>query len=78
MPYSLGSKTGVMLSSRDVRASVPKYMVSVPKYMVTVPKYLFRDTSHYQLQLFVERACHWNFGPEKVGPTLKILVPYIS
>ena len=31
MPYSLASKTGVMLSSRDVRASVPKYMVSAPK-----------------------------------------------
>ena len=29
MPYSLASKTGVMLSSRDVRASVPKYMVSI-------------------------------------------------
>ena len=49
MPYSLASKTGVMLSSRDVRASVPKYMVSVPKY-------IFQDTSDYQFQLFVERA----------------------
>ena len=34
MPYSLASKTGVMLLSRNVRASVPKY--------------IFRDTSHYQ------------------------------
>ena len=27
MPYSLASKTGVMLLSRNVRASVPKYIV---------------------------------------------------
>ena len=49
MPCGLASKTGVMLSSRDVRTSVLKYMV-------TVPKYIFRDASHYQLQLFVDRA----------------------
>ena len=40
--YSLASKSGEMLTSRDVRASVPKY--------------IFRDTSHYQLLLFVEEA----------------------
>ena len=47
--YSLASKSGEMLTSRDVRASVPKYMPSVPKY-------IFRDTSHYQLLLFVEET----------------------
>ena len=35
VPYSLASKTGVMLSSRDVRASVPKYMVSVPEIYIS-------------------------------------------
>ena len=47
VPYSLASKSGAMLASRDVRASVPKYMTPVPKY-------IFRDTSHFQLVLFVE------------------------
>ena len=49
MSYSLASKSGETLTSRDMRASVPKYMPSVPKY-------IFRDTSHYQLLLFVEEA----------------------
>ena len=49
MSYSLASKSEEMLTSRNVRASVPKYMPSVPKY-------IFRDTLHYQLLLFVEEA----------------------
>ena len=42
MSYSLANKSGETLTSRDVRASVPKY--------------IFRDASHYQLLLFVEEA----------------------
>ena len=49
MFYTLASNSGEMLSYRDVRASVPKYMPSVPKY-------IFRDTLHYQLLLFVEES----------------------
>ena len=49
MPFSLASKSEAMLTFRDVRASVPKYMT-------TVPKYIFRGTLHYQLLLFVGRA----------------------
>ena len=33
MSYSLASKSGEMLTSRDVRDSVPTYMPSVPKYI---------------------------------------------
>ena len=34
MPFSLASKSGEMLTSRDVRDGVPKYMTSVPKYIL--------------------------------------------
>ena len=57
MSYRLPSKSGEMLTSRDVRASVLKYMPSVPKYIFWDTWHVFQDsTSDYQLLLFALSA----------------------